>query len=125
MGVSYFGVLMNWLKLSDNEILELLTPLMDNLMDGSTEIDHEKHVRDFSDNMKSIVTKDELEKQCQAYQASLGFFTNRELVGIFRKKGDVRVFWKQWYSKSDDEFLAFIHVVQRNEKLEIVNASVS
>ena len=116
---------MNWLKLSDDEIMELVTPIMDNLMEASTEINHEKHVRDFSDNMRNIVTKEELEKQCNAYQESLGFFTKRELVGIFKKKGDVRVFWKQWYSKSDNEFLAFVHIVQRNGKLEVVNASVS
>jgi len=116
---------MNWLKLSDNEIMEIVTPIMDNLMDGSTDIDHEKHIRNFSDDMKNIVTKDELEKQCKAYQATLGFFSKREFVGIFRKKNDVRVFWKQWYCKSDDEFLAFVHIVKRNGKLEIVNASVS
>ena len=116
---------MNWLELSDNEIMNLVAPIMDNLMDASTEIDHEKHVRDFSENMKKIVTKEELEKQCKNYQETLGFFTKRELVGIFKKKGDVRVFWKQWYSKSDDEFLAFVHIVQRNGKLEVVNASVS
>ena len=116
---------MNWLKLSDNEIMEIVTPIMDNLMDASTEIDHEKHVRDFSDNMKGIVTKEELEKQCKSYQATIGFFTQRELVGGFRKKCDVRVFWKQWHSKSDDEFLAFVHIAQRNGKLEVVNASVS
>jgi len=116
---------MNWLKLSNDEIMAKVTPIMDNLMQASTEIDHEKHVRDFSDNMKSIVTKDELEKQCREYQQTLGTFTQRELVGIFRKKSDVRVFWKQWYSKSDDEFLAFVHIVQRNGKLEVVNASVS
>tara|TARA_R110002167_G_scaffold110234_5_gene280671 strand:+ start:3188 stop:3538 length:351 start_codon:yes stop_codon:yes gene_type:complete len=116
---------MNWLKLSNSEIMALVTPIMDNLMDASTEINHEKHVRDFSDKMKSIVSKDELEKQCKAYQETLGFFSKRELVGVFRKKGDVRVFWKQWYSKSDDEFLAFVHIVQRNGKLEVVNASVS
>jgi len=46
-------------------------------------------------------------------------------LAFLEKKTDVRVFWKQWYSKSDDEFLAFIHIVQRNEKLEVVNVSVS
>lgn len=54
--------------------MELVKPIMDNLMDASTEIDHKKHVRYFSDNMKSIVTKDELEKQCKVYQETLGFF---------------------------------------------------
>jgi hypothetical protein len=116
---------MNWLKLSENEILALVTPIIDNLMDASTEINHEKHVRDFSKKMKSIVTKDELEKQCKAYQKTLGVFTKRELVGVIRKQKDVRVFWKQWYSNSDDEFLAFVHIMYRNGALEVVNVSVS
>tara|TARA_B110001452_G_C14990391_1_gene346234 strand:+ start:118 stop:468 length:351 start_codon:yes stop_codon:yes gene_type:complete len=116
---------MNWLRLTDKEILDMVTPIMDNLMDASTEVDHEKHVRDFSDQMKSIVTREELEKQCKAYQSTLGIFTKRELMGIFKKKADVRVFWKQWYSISEDEFLAFVHIVQREGKLEVVNVSVS
>ncbi len=116
---------MNWLTLSDDEIMALVAPIMDNLMDGSTEINHEKHIRDFSDKMKNIVTKAELEAQCKSYQKALGIFTKRELMGVFRKKTDVRVFWKQWYSKSEDEFLAFVHIVQRHDKLEVVNASVS
>jgi hypothetical protein len=116
---------MNWLLLSDKKIMTMITPIMDNLMDASTEINYEKHVRDFSDNMKRIVTKDELHKQCKDYQSTLGFFTKREFVGIFRKKDDVRVFWKQWYSKSENEYLAFIHIKSRDNKLEVINASVS
>jgi hypothetical protein len=42
--------------------------------------------------MKSIVTKDELEKKCKAYQETLGFFTKRELVGVIRKKSDVEIY---------------------------------
>ncbi|WP_211185288.1 hypothetical protein [Thalassotalea algicola] len=116
---------MNWLTLSDKQVMDLVTPIMDNLMDASTEIDHKRHVRDFSKKMKSIVTKQALESQCKAYQATLGFFCKRELIGIVKKKTDVRVFWKQWYSKSDDEFLAFIHVIQGDNKLEVINTSVS
>jgi hypothetical protein len=42
--------------------------------------------------MKSIVTKDELEKKCKVYQETLGFFTKRELVGVIRKKSDVEIY---------------------------------
>jgi len=117
--------MMNWLTLTEEEILALVTPIMDNLMDASTEIDHSKHVRDFSDKLKSIVTKEALERQCQLYQKELGVFTKRELIGIVRKQQDVRIFWKQWYSKSEDEFLAFVHIIHRNGRLEVVNVSVS
>ena len=116
---------MNWLEMTDIEIMEIANPIMDNLMQGSTNVDHEKHTRDFSENMKRIVTKENLESQCKEYQKNLGNFTNREFVGIFRKKTDVRIFWRQWYSKSEDEYLAFIHVIDKDGKFEVVNASVS
>ncbi|MGI9261416.1 MAG: hypothetical protein ACR2QR_05235 [Woeseiaceae bacterium] len=116
---------MNWLEMSDDEIMQIADPIMDNLMQASTDIDHERHVRDFSDRMKEIVTKENLERQCREYQAELGFFSQRKLVGIFRKRDDVRVFWKQWYTRSEDEYVAFVHLVDRDGKIEVVNAVVS
>lgn len=115
----------NWLELNDDEVMQIVAPIMDNLMQASTDIDHEKHTRDFSDNMKNIVSKDKFEPQCKDYQDRLGIFTKRELVGIFRKRHDVRVFWRQWCSKSEDEYLAFVHVMENNGKFEVVNALVS
>jgi len=116
---------MNWLKMTDTEVMNIANPIMDNLMQASMDIDHEKHVKDFSDNLKNIVTKENLEQQCKEYQNELGCFSKRELVGIFKKESDVRVFWRQWYTKSDDEFVAFIHLVEKNNKVEVINVSVS
>ena len=48
---------MNFEKMSEKEILDVANPIMDNLMDASTEIDHERHTRDFTERMKRIVTK--------------------------------------------------------------------
>jgi hypothetical protein len=35
-------------SMSDSQILAIANPIMDNLMDASTAIDHERHVRDFT-----------------------------------------------------------------------------
>jgi hypothetical protein len=94
-------------------------------MEASTEVDHERHVRDFSDRLKGIVTKENLEQQCHEYQMELGFFSTRELVGIFRKENDVRVFWRQWYTNSKNEYVAFLHLVENDGHVEVVNVSVS
>jgi len=116
---------MNWLNMTDEEILKIANPIMDNLMQASTDIDHTKHVKDFSVHLKSIVTKDNLQKQCKQYQQELGYFSKRELVGIFKKIDDVRVFWKQWYTKSANEYVAFIHLKNNNGKIEVINVSVT
>ena len=39
-------------SMSDDEILRVANPIMDNLMDASTAIDHGRHIRDFSDRME-------------------------------------------------------------------------
>ena len=48
---------MNWLEMSESEILAIANPIMDNLMQASTDIDHARHVKDFTEKLKSIVTK--------------------------------------------------------------------
>ena len=52
-------------QMSDNQILGIANPIMDNLMDASTVIDHERHVQDFTDRLKKIVTPDYLLRVCR------------------------------------------------------------
>ena len=49
---------MNFEEMTEQEILDIANPIMDNLMDASTSIDHERHVRDFNKRMLKIVTKE-------------------------------------------------------------------
>jgi hypothetical protein len=62
------GALMQLEHMSDAEIFALANPIMDNLMEASTAIDHERHMRDFSNRMKSIVTKEYFQTVCENYQ---------------------------------------------------------
>jgi len=116
---------MNWLKMSEPKILAIANPIMDNLMQASTEIDHERHVRDFTDQLKAIVTKENLEAQCKEYQAKLGYFAEREFVAVFRKETDVAVFWKQKYTKSNGEHIAFLRLICANGEILVQNVSVT
>ena len=59
---------------SDEEILNIAAPIMDNLMEGSTEVDWEKHTCDHTERAKRIITKEELERPCKEYQFRFGFF---------------------------------------------------
>ena len=116
---------MNWLEMSESEVLAIANPIMDNLMQASTDIDHERHVRDFTDKLKAIVTKENLEAQCKEYQVKLGYFTEREFVGVFRKETDVAIFWKQRYTKSSGEHIAFLRLVSVDGKIFVQNVSVT
>lgn len=116
---------MNWLEMSESEILAIANPIMDNLMQASTDIDHKRHVRDFTDQLKTIVTKDNLEAQCKVYQAELGCFAEREFVAVFRKEADAAIFWKQKYTKSNGEHIAFLRLISDNGKIFVQNVSIT
>jgi hypothetical protein len=45
---------------------------MDNLMQASTDIDHARHVQDFTDRAKAIATKEHLKRVCIKYQSEKG-----------------------------------------------------
>ena len=103
--------------MTDAEILAIAEPMMDNLLDGSNEVDHAKHVRDFTQRLKDIVTKANLEAQCA--NRSLGYFSKREFVCVFRKQHNVGVVWRQFFSKSDDEYVNHAIFVQRGDQILI------
>ena len=116
MSVFGAGVLMKLASKTDAEIMDVVNPIMDNLMQASTDIDHARHVRDFSDRLKSIVTREHLEKVCKRYQAEWGVLDRREVVGIFRRSDSVAVVWKQWCTKTDDEFVAELVLIEQDDR---------
>lgn len=99
---------------SDAEILAVVNPIMDNLMEASTRVDHAMHVRDFTDRLKAIVTPEHLATVCARYQEAWGTLTRREFVAIFRRDDSVAVIWKQWCSRTDDEFVAELVLVEED-----------
>ena len=99
---------------SDADIMAIVDPIMDNLMQASTEIDHAKHVRDFTDRLTAIVTPEHLETVCRRYQAKWGFLDRREPVAIFRRADSIAVVWKQWCTKTDNEFVAELVLIEQD-----------
>jgi len=98
---------MDLAKKSDAEILAIADPIMDNLMEASMAIDHARHVQDFTDRLKAIVTIDYLEKVCRQYQSEKGLFGPRELVAIL---------WKQQFTKSPGDYVAEMILVQQGSR---------
>lgn len=115
---------MNLVHKSDMEILAIASPIMDNLMAGSTEIDHAKHTRDFTQQLKAIVSDAYLQKVCKHYQAEWGYFADRECVAIFRRPESAAVIWKQSCTKQAGEFVAELVLVEQNGQYLVDHAMV-
>lgn len=109
---------------SDADIMAIANPIMDNLMAGSTAINHAQHTRDFSERMKAIVTPEHLQYVCQHYQAQWGYFTERELVAIFRRPTSVAIVWKQFCSQQAGEFVAEMVLIEQNGQYLVDHAMV-
>ena len=104
---------------SDAELLAIFEPMMDNCIAGSSAIDHAQHVRDFTDRLAAIVTRENLEAQCASYQPQLGVFGRREFVCLFRRDASVAVVWRQFFTESDDEFVNQANFVFRDGRVMI------
>lgn len=111
-------------QMSDQAILAAVTPIMDNLMEGSAEIDHAKHTRDFTDRMKALLSPERLDAICREYQARIGFFGTREFVSLFRREGSVAVIWLQQALGSNDQFVAEAVFVPAGEAWLVDHAMV-
>lgn len=101
---------------SDAEILAVADPIMDNLMDASTAIDYHRHIRDFTDRLKNVLSKERLEWICQDYQSTKGFFAKREFVAVFRRPESVAVIWRQCFTEQPGDFVAEMVLVHQGGK---------
>lgn len=115
---------MSFEQMTDQQIWDIADPIMDNLMDASTHIDHARHVRDFTARIRSIVTPEYLERVCQQYQSEKGFFTKRTPVALFKRPNSAVLIWKQYFSKAPGEFVAEIVLVKDGEKYLVDHALV-
>jgi hypothetical protein len=107
---------MDLVQKSDTEILSIANTLMDNLMDASTHVDYERHVRDFSNRLKAQLSKERLESICREYQSTKGFFASREFVKLFRRPDSIAIVWTQRFTKQAGEFVAEMVLVQQGGK---------
>ena len=109
---------------SDTEIRAVIEPLIANMLEGSAEINHEKHVRDFTDRLKVIVTDENLSRQCADYQEHLGGFRKWEFVALFRRELSIAATWRLFFTKSDDEFVLEAMFVMRDGRLKIEHCMI-
>lgn len=115
---------MNLEDMSDKEIWDIANPIMDGLMEASTNIDYENHVKDFTDRMKAIVTKKYLQKVCEKYQSEKGFFSRREPISVFKRPTAVAIVWKQYFTKAQGEFVAEMLLIEKDGKFLVDHTMV-
>ena len=115
---------MNFEEMTDQEIIDIANPIMDNLMEASTEIDHARHVADFTDRIKKICTEEYLQEVCKKYQSKNGCFASRKLVAVFKRPDAAAIIWKQFFTKAKGEFVAEMLLVHDEGKFLVDHVMV-
>ena len=110
--------------MTEQQLWDIANPIMDNLMDASTQIDHARHVRDFTERMKAIVTPEYFQRICQHYQAEKGYFSSRSPVAVFRRPDSAALIWKQSFTQAPGEFVAEMVLVYQDGKYRVDHAMV-
>jgi len=113
---------MDFTEKSEKEILNIAIPIMDNLMEASTNIDYESHIKDFHMPVPAEFTKEKFQQDCKEYQAQYGTFTNREYMGITTSTNFVNIYWVQSYSKTANKHLAVLTLSLQNNKYVVNRA---
>ena len=116
------GEAMNFLEMDDERVLGIVDPIMDSCLNGSNENNHAKHVRDFTERMRNIVTPENLKMQLS--HEPRAFFTNREFVHLFRRQSSIGVVWKQYISTNNDEFMNQAIFVEKDGEILIDHCMV-
>lgn len=107
---------MNFTKLSKDEILINAIPIMDNLMEASTQLNYEKHIKHFTCRLKTMLCKEQFLDICKQYQQEKGYFSNRELIDVLIRADSAVIIWKQYFTKKEGEYLAQMVLVNENDK---------
>ncbi len=115
---------MNFEEIPEEELIKIANSMMDDLMDASTSIDYERHVQDFTDRLKKIVTKEHLNDVCEKYQKEKGYFAERELISVLRRPTSAIVIWRQRFTKVSGEYLAEMLIVHKDGRFLVDHAWV-
>ena len=110
---------------TDEEIITLSEPLLQNLLDGANALDYEKFTRDFSHGMKTVMPHDLFMEQTIGLQHVRGKCVSRNPLGVLRKNKTALIIWSARYEKTDDDMLIQLKLVYENDKLVISSALIT
>tara|TARA_X000000368_G_C22732592_1_gene580180 strand:- start:24 stop:374 length:351 start_codon:yes stop_codon:yes gene_type:complete len=115
---------MSLLDKSDNEIIELASPLWDNLIKCSNNKDYSGFTKDFSAQMFYGANEIELGKQWANNDLLVNLSSEKVCLGCLRRNEYVTVLYKQKSTKISGEFLGRLVLGIEDGLLKIFGATI-
>lgn len=110
---------------SDEEIIALAEPLLQNMLDGASELNYDKFSRDFSHGMKSVIPEDLFLEQTIGFNQVRGQCVSRKILGVLRKNRTVFILWSARYDKNNDDMLIQLKLAYEHDRLAITGAAIT
>ncbi|WP_455222248.1 hypothetical protein [Kaarinaea lacus] len=110
---------------SDKKIIKLAEPMLQNLLDGSNELNYEKFSRDFSHGMKTVMPHEMFMEQSVGIRQVRGKCVSRKALGVLRKNKTALVVWSAQYEKTSDDMLIQLKLSYEDEHLVISDALIT
>jgi len=115
---------MDLLKKTDEEIIEIASPIWDNLVKTSNQKDYGGFTRDFSSQMLFGANEVELGKQWANNKLLTTLSNKKEVLGCLRRNLHVTVLYKQSSNAIPGEFLGRLVLGVEDDEVKIFGATI-
>jgi len=119
-----YGIIMNIIELTDEEILKAANPLWDDLVKYSNNKNYGAFTRHFSLAMKLAANEVEIGKQFAKSTLTKNLSKKREYLGMIRRGEHVTVLFKQTNEKMDGEWLGRLVLGFEEDEIKIFGATI-
>ena len=113
---------MKLLNKSDEEILNVLTPLAINMENGWNENNYDKFSLNMTDDFRNQVDLKEFDKQRNATYPKLGSHELSNLVELHKNPDNIIIIWKMKYDKRNELGLVVYYFKEINDKIVIIGS---
>jgi len=116
---------MNIIERTDEEILEIATPMWDDLIRYSNEGEYGKFIRNFSYDLLYGLNEVEVGKQFAKSELTRSLKTEYDYLGLIRRNEHVTVLYRMGSTKREGEWLGRLVLGYDNEdEVKIFGASI-
>jgi hypothetical protein len=115
---------MDFLKKTDQDIIEIANPIWDNLLRTSNQKNYGGFTRDFSSQMLFGANEVELGKQWANNKLLSSLSEKKEVLGCLRRNLHVTVLYKQTSDTVSGEYLGRLVLGVEDEEVKVFGATI-
>ena len=115
---------MKLVEKSDEEIIEIADPLIDNLVKSSNNKDYLGFIKNFSKSMMLAASEVEIGKQWTSVEMLTSLSNEREYLGCLRRNNHVTVLYKQKSFEIPGDFLGRLVIGIEDGEVKIFGVTI-